>query len=108
MAVACIAQDLEKEYPAIEVTVDGVKETMYLQYPQWTKMSVEGGNTIYDHTGRMFLSRSPTIDTTKYFMPKLLGGSIEYDVDLSQVGCGCITAFYAVVMPAAANEEDPF
>lgn len=38
----------------------------------------------------------------------MLGGYVEYDVDLSQVGCGCVTAFYGVNMPAVDNTEDPF
>ena len=38
----------------------------------------------------------------------MLGGYVEYDVDLSGVGCGCLTAFYGVLMPALDNETDPF
>ena len=56
----------------------------------------------------MYLSNSPTLDTSDYFKPNLLGGSIEFDVDLSQSGCGCLTALYAIVMPASQNNEDPF
>jgi len=26
-----------------------------------------------------------------YFKPNLLGGSVEFDMDLSQVSCGCFT-----------------
>jgi len=36
----------------------------------------------------------------------MLGGSLEYDVDLSSVGCGCITAVYSVLMPAVDNPSD--
>ena len=56
----------------------------------------------------MYLSNSPTIDTNDYFKPNLLGGSIEFDVDLSQSGCGCLTALYTIVMPADQNTDDPF
>lgn len=38
----------------------------------------------------------------------MLGGYVEYDVDLSGVGCGCLTAFYGVLMPGLDNEDDPF
>ena len=40
----------------------------------------------------------------------MLGGYIEYDVDLSSVGCGCVTAFYGVLMPGLDKDEqdDPF
>ena len=56
----------------------------------------------------MYLSTVPALDTTKYYKPNLLGGSIEFDVDLSRSGCGCLTALYAIVMPANQNQSDPF
>ena len=41
------------------------------------------------------------LDTTNpdYFKPNLLGASLEYDIDLSHHECGCIAAFYTVMMP---------
>ena len=56
----------------------------------------------------MYLSTSATLDTSAYFKPNLLGGSIEFDVDLTRSGCGCLTALYAIVMPASQNYDDPF
>jgi len=56
----------------------------------------------------MYLSEVPDLDTERYFKPNLLGGSMEYDVDLSDVGCGCISALYTILMPAANNFTDPF
>merc|ERR1712223_1671658 len=48
------------------------------------------------------------LSTSKLFRANLLGGSIKYNVDLSQAGCGCVTAFYTVLMPAVDNTSDPF
>jgi hypothetical protein len=56
----------------------------------------------------MYLSTVQSLDTFKYFKPNLLGGSLEFDADLSQSGCGCLTALYAIVMPATDNTSDPF
>ena len=41
------------------------------------------------------------LDTTNpdYFKPNLLGGTVEWDVDLSNHECGCIAAWYTVTMP---------
>lgn len=33
---------------------------------------------------------------------------MEYDVDLSMVSCGCVSALYTVLMPAVDNGSDPF
>lgn len=40
-------------------------------------------------------------------MPDLLGGSLSYDVDLSQNGCNCVAALYMVEMPAK-NEDGSY
>jgi len=56
----------------------------------------------------MYLSWDDTFDTSAYFMPSLVGGSIEYDVDISKQSCGCVTALYTITMPEEANKEDPF
>lgn len=56
----------------------------------------------------MYLSTVQNLDTSKYFRANLLGGQVKYDVDLSQAGCGCITALYTVLMPAVDNVSDPF
>jgi len=56
----------------------------------------------------MYLSTVNELDTSKYFRANLLGGKIKYNVDLSQAGCGCVTALYTVLMPAVDNNSDPF
>jgi len=57
---------------------------------------------------RMYLSLSPTLDTSKFYSPNLLGGALEYDVDLSNVSCGCVSSVSVVGMPAVDNWRDPF
>lgn len=44
------------------------------------------------------------IGTDIYFKPNLLGGSIEFDVDLSGAGCGCMTSFQLKALPGL-NED---
>jgi hypothetical protein len=46
-----------------------------------------------------YLSEKPYLDPGSYFKPNLLGGSLEFDVDLSLRNCGCVAAFYLVNMP---------
>jgi hypothetical protein len=56
--------------------------------------------------GRAYLTKAQNWDPNEYFKPNLLGGSLEYDVDLSQAGCGCNAAFYMVSMPGATESSD--
>jgi hypothetical protein len=44
-------------------------------------------------------SEMPAEGPPNFFKPKMLGGYVEFTVDLSNVGCGCITAFSTRVGP---------
>jgi hypothetical protein len=58
--------------------------------------------------GRAYLSTSEDWDIDAYFKPLLLGGSFEYDVDLSEAGCGCNAALYMIGMPGYGSDGTPF
>ena len=89
--------------------VDDQPTTLYVQYPEyWSAADTNGSEVGFHWNNRMYLSNSPTLDTSDYFKPNLLGGSIEFDVNLDESGCGCLTALYAIVMPASQNTSDPF
>jgi len=66
---------------------------------------VDTGSTIemFDRD-RAYLSTSEIPNPYSYFRPNLLGGYVTYDVNLSKLPCGCITALYQVMMPA--KQED--
>lgn len=60
------------------------------------------------YNGRTYLSTKQNWDPNAYFKPKLLGGSLEYDVDLSQISCGCNAALYLIGMPGVNWDGTPF
>jgi hypothetical protein len=59
----------------------------------------QGSEMILPFNARAYLSKAASLDPTQFYTPNLLGGSVEYDTDLSQSVCGCISAFYMVSMP---------
>ena len=91
---------------AIEVTVDGQKQTKYVASDQCT---ADGAHFKCPQNGRGYIMNSETLDTNNpdYWTVDLAGATIEYDVDLSDHGCGCLNAFYTVTMPAK-NENGQF
>lgn len=95
------------KFPPVQIKVDGEDTTLYVQ-AAWSHPTVTGSSISYGYNERMYLSTSEYNDTSLYFKPNLVGGSLEYDVDVSQVGCGCISALYTVLMPGKDNNEDPF
>lgn len=81
--------------------------------PKGTWSTVDGNELTVKHDGRTYLAvserSSGSLDPHGWYIPNLVGGSIEFDVDLSQAGCSCNAAFYLVSMPGydANQNEDP-
>jgi hypothetical protein len=82
--------------------LDGEYIDIFMHQTTWSDMDViDSGETIkMNNRDRAYLSTSEVPDPYKYFKPNLLGGYVTYDVNLSKLPCGCITALYQVLMPA--------
>ena len=91
------------EWAALDIEVDGKTEKVYLATPVW--FTGTGGDKIeIPYGGRLYLSDSYSLDPTKFFKPNFLGATVEYDVDLSQLECNCVAAFYLVSMPGKKSD----
>ena len=96
-----VLQSESNGWSAVTAKVDGVSKTLYVAI----NSNKSSGSTITIPYGqRGYLSESASLDPTKFFKPNLLGGSVEYDVDLSTRNCGCIAAFYLVSMPGKKQD----
>ena len=86
-------------FPTVDVKVDGQSKTLYIAHPFWWTATGGGNEIKIPHNGRAYLSESPSVNPESYFSPVLLGGSMSYDIDMSQAGCGCVAALYTTLMP---------
>ena len=97
----------------MQVTVDDTEVDVYLaHFPGVYSGTDNIADIINDVPGkdRRYLSyfdSDENIDPARYFKPKLLGGSLEYDEDLSQAHCGCDAALYLIRMPAVGSDGKP-
>ena len=101
----------KNRFEPLVVDVDGADTQLWVQYnPAWSLRSIsDDAKTVsFGYNNRMYLSTQKEIDRNAFFTPNMLGGSVEYDVDLSAVGCGCVTTLYSVLMPAADSPEKAF
>ncbi len=97
------ASPLNKTFESVLITVNGVQKTYHTVYSSWVHPSVHDSYVSITQNGRLYYSsESDFLKQTpeSLFAPKLLGGSISYDVDMSTVTCGCIAAIYLVGAPA--------
>lgn len=60
-------------------------------------------------TGRGYLITGPDLNkgSPNFYMPNMVGGTLEYDIDLSKHECGCVATFYQVAMPGKYGSGVP-
>ena len=87
----------------ITITVDGVETEKYIASEGCTAKDKQ---FTCEMSERGYLIDDPVFDTKKpnFFKPNLLGGSIEWNVDMSEHECGCMNSFYGVKMPAVGAD----
>ena len=56
---------------------------------------------------RMYFTTTDSMGPDNWYMPNLLGGSLEYDLDISQTGCSCDFAVYLTRMPWRDEQGTP-
>jgi len=101
---------------SLTVTEDGTSQ----QYPiamsggtskTGSLVKVSGASLNMSHGPRVYIAGTcvNAFESTMFKEFYLLGKTLSYDVDLSQVGCACNAALYLVAMPAynSANAPDP-
>jgi len=89
-------------FPSMDVTIDGQPDKLYIT-EDWFTLDVEGASVKLGMNMRAYLTRAADmgqLDTMGYYTPNLLGGSLEWDNDISAAQCGCVDTFYLVGMPA--------
>lgn len=93
-------------HPSITIKENGTPKTLYVVGPDW--YSPKGGDRMeIPHGGRSYLATSNSLGPDNFYGVNLLGGSISYDVNLSQSGCACNAALYLISMPGKDWNGNP-
>jgi hypothetical protein len=90
---------LKSDYESMTITENGQSKTLYVAHPDWYSGVSDNGVNLPEGA-RSYLFTEPAFDSENHYRPNLLGGSVEFDIDMSGVSCGCIAAFYLVKLPA--------
>lgn len=111
LAVAAVAFTSAANNGGIQITVDGYTQTKYVISGDWAKDYVQLNQTAITLRGggRVYLgdSNSGYISPESFYNMPLLGKKLSFDVDMSQVECGCNGALYFTTMPAYRADQQP-
>mgnify|MGYP003695146441 FL=1 len=96
--------------PSVTIQENGKNKTLYAVGSKWAPASQTSGGFSLPHSGRTYLGTKDGnggFSPDMFYSPNLLGGSIEWDMDLSQAGCGCNAALYLISMPGYKQDGSP-
>ena len=96
-------------YQEFNMSVDDVLQTKFIKSQTWTTAEISNENKsvrIGNNNSLVFRNNADNA-LSSVFKPTLMGGAIEYTVDLSSNDCGCVTGLYAVEMTNQCNPETP-
>jgi len=102
-AYAAKQGEANQNFTPLQVTEDGVSKTKYIASDACT--SSGSTYTCPGTGGRGYIIDDANFDRSNpnFWTPNLLGGSVEWDADMSQHECGCFNTFYTVAMPGRDN-----
>lgn len=96
--------------PEVTIMENGKAKQLYAVGSKWAPVQAVTDGFSLPHSGRTYLGTkngNGGFSSDMFYSPNLLGGSIEWDMDLSQAGCGCNAAFYMVSMPGYGSNQQP-
>lgn len=79
-----------------DIKVNGTTKGMKLSTKDWAYAEAEGGRVSVGGNNSLFLRKSADLDEDSVYKPRIRGGSIEYDVQVSGLDCGCVAGAYLV------------
>ena len=91
----------------VKVMIDGMSKELPVLGGDWARefVSIQDASITLHGGGRVYLGAEDTLGPDSFYQVPLLGKRIKFDVDLSQVGCSCNGALYAVSMPAYDSQQ---
>jgi hypothetical protein len=95
---------------AVTIQENGKSKQLWAVGSKWAPTSAVTDGFKLPHSGRTYLGTKDGnggFSPDMFYSPNLLGGSINWDMDLSQAGCGCNAAFYMVSMPGYNSSQQP-
>jgi hypothetical protein len=100
--IAVAANAMYNEYP---ITVDGSTKTLYYRSQDWSSAETNQSSVKVSSNNSILLKDQEYEGHEYAYKPYIRGGAIEYNVDLSSHGCGCVAGVYAVAMNSQCNGE---
>jgi len=90
---------LKDSFKPINIIIDGVKTKKFVASDD---CFAYGTSYICNMNHRGYIINDPYFDAKapNFFKPNLLGGSVQFEIDLSKHECGCMSTLYLVGMPA--------
>jgi hypothetical protein len=91
-----VATAAAQSFIDFDVSVNGDTKGMKLSTKDWAYAQTQGDRLTIGGNNSLFLRKTASLDESSVFKPRIRGGSIEYDVQVAGLDCGCVAGAYLV------------
>ncbi len=105
--IAVIATSAFAQFMDLNVRQGSTDYTKYVESQVWSTASVSADkqSVTIGMNNNLFIQNSPEDGSNNAYKPGIRGGSIEYDVDLSSMDCGCVSGMYLVQFDNGCTQD---
>ena len=104
---ACLAAATTAQYVPLTVSVDGADAIKQYRSQNWSTATTSATYQVNIGSNNNVFLHDAALDGQYYaYKPGMIGGALQFDVDLSQLPCGCVAGVYAVKLNDVSCSED--
>ena len=86
-----------QDWESFDVHTNGsLKQFHFKEHSQWIDVENTGNGMTLAMNSNVFIHDYPYEKQYWAYKPRVRGGSVEYDVEFKDMGCGCVAGLYAV------------
>lgn len=104
-AMAAVPSFAQWQWIDWPIKIDGTETMKHFQALSTSQGQVEGYELTVKNNSAMFLKNSMDDGMAAVYKPGVRGGSVSYDVDLSQTDCGCVAGVYLVNIGEGCQQD---
>ena len=106
VALAAVPTFAQWQWSTFGITQDGRSMPTYLRTTPTSVFKVSGDEVQIENNKSVFMKKSNDWETSAMYKPSLLGGSVSYGMNVSDIDCGCVSGLYLVQTGADCNEDE--
>ncbi len=105
-ALAASTTYAQWQWSDFPINHDGGSKTIFVRTAPTSVFSVNGSSIGVEDNKAVFMMTANQVNDESIYKPELVGGSVEYTADVSEVAAGCVSGLYLVTTDSDCTMDE--